>query len=638
MPASRNPFFIRTAEQAESDAQFLSVFSLSVLELLPDGGQWDRFVPIESPPGSGKSTLLRLFTPTVLNSIVSAREHEDLQGLVRKLTGLGVIDESGVRLLGILVNCREDYSRLADLPVDDREQQHLFRILLHARLALLTIRAALQLSGRAYPRDVGAVRFEPRADATGRRPDARVIEGDDIFERARATEAAVVDSLNSFSPKSPSLREDAVIDDVFQVLNTHRLMVDGRETAQDTLIMFDDAHLLEDSQRTALVSELERHDQSCFGSWMAMRLRALEPAELISEEVTRTGRERVESVRFDRWLPGRIENWLLDVGERRTRRAEIDVPSFEAWLAGSLAAEFDPAQLASVAGEERRRAHEVASQYGDRYRDWLTSTESSVVAMPRIEQAARWAQIQVLMARSIGKPQQEFDFGPLAPPDADSSTLEAARIAVAKRNDIPYYFGPRKVAQLGSSNVDQFLALSATLFDRLLNSGNVGRRGFSALLPSEQNRTLLAQSRTYVRELIVSLPYGKDVYNLTTAIAQLCRDESLKPNVPITPGVTGVSISLSDRDMLIDDARASKPEAVRLLTALASAVAHNVVSLRVTDRKRDEDRAVFYLNRLICPAFDLPLGFGGYKPLKVLQLSDWVLTGKPSFQQRLGMA
>ena len=51
MPASRNPFYVRTAEQAESDDQFLNLFSLAVLDLLPEDGSWNRFLPIESAPG-----------------------------------------------------------------------------------------------------------------------------------------------------------------------------------------------------------------------------------------------------------------------------------------------------------------------------------------------------------------------------------------------------------------------------------------------------------------------------------------------------------------------------------------------------------------------------------------------------------
>ena len=244
------------------------------------------------------------------------------------------------------------------------------------------------------------------------------------------------------------------------------------------------------------------------------------------------------------------------------------------------------------------------------------------------------------MERRIQKLQREFTFEPLSPVDvnlAGQDTLEPATMFISFRNDLPYFYGAQRVAQLASMNVDQFLSLAAALFDLLLNTGSIGRRRNRPLPPSFQNRLILVQSRDYVESLRTSLPYGQDVFNLVTAIAQLCREESLRPNVPITPGVTGVSIQVSERDKLIDAALSSNSTDRRLLNALGSALAHNVLMLRITDRQRDEDRAVFYLNRLVCPAFDLPLGFGGYKPQALSRLTEWVSTGQPSRQRRLGI-
>ena len=392
MPASRNPFYIRTAEQAESDDQFLNLFSLAVLDFLPEDRSWNRFLPIESAPGSGKSTLLRLFTPTVLTSIANARNRPEFHDLIKKLTEIDAIDANGVQLLGVLVNCKEDYSRLADLRPDAPAHEALFRALLHSRLALLTIRAALQITGHAYPSDVNVVRFEPRGDAAIRRPDARVIRGGELFDRARATEELIVDSLNSFAPRPPSLRDAPIIDDFFQLLNTHRILLDGQEATRHTLIMFDDAHLLDVSQRRFLISELERHDQSAFASWMAMRLRALEPPDLISEAV-RPNRERLSPVRFEGRGPSRIETWLLDVGDRRARRAQRDVSSLAACLADSLETEFDHSTLVAIAEEERLRSYKLARPHGDLYRAWLAHTDNGVAQLPPLEQAVRWAQL-----------------------------------------------------------------------------------------------------------------------------------------------------------------------------------------------------------------------------------------------------
>lgn len=637
MPASRNPFYIRTAEQAETEEQFLSLFSLEVLDLLPEDGSWNRFLPIESAPGGGKSTLLRLFTPTVLTTIANGQSRTEFRELLKFLTRVDAIRASDVALMGILVNCKEDYGRLVELPLDDFQQQNIFRALLHSRLGLLAIRAALQLSSNRFPADVDVVRFEPRPNDTFRRPDARVISGRELFERARVTEQIIVEALNSFEIDLSRLKQIKVVDDVFQLLNTHRLTVSGEEVHQHTLLMFDDAHLLAKVQRETLEGELLRHDQIGFASWMAMRLRALDPPSLISEAVRRN-REAFEPVRLDRGEPKRVESWLLDVGNRRARRAQRDVPSFAACFAESLETEFDHSELLSVAGKERQRAYDLGRPYGELYATWLAAAEEETRTLAPFEQAIKWAQLQIRMERRIRKIQREFIFEPLSLMEVDntlSSTQEAATLQVCLRNGLPYYFGVAKIADLASGNVEQFLALAAELFDLLLNSGNLTRRQQRPLSPSVQHRLLMEQSRTYVEGLRTTLPYGEDVYDLVTAIADLSREESQRPNVPVTPGVSGISLQIQDRDYLIARARADSPPHRRLLNALASAVAHNVLSPRTTNRHRDDDRVVFYLNRLICPRYGVPLGYGGYKPQRLSRVIEWVGAGANPFARQL---
>ena len=626
MPASRNPFFVRTAEQAESDDQFLSLFSLAVLDLLPDDGSWNRLLRIELAPGSGKSTLLRVFTPTVLKSIVNRRHQSEFSKLADKLARLDVIDENGVQLLGVLVNCKDDFNRLADLPLDHMSQSSLFWALLHSRLALLSIRAVLQLNGLTYPRDVGLVSFEPRSDGVERRPDARVITGRDVFERTRRAEQNIVDSLNRFVPSAPNIENGSPIDDFLQLLNTHRIHIKGGEPVRHILIMFDDAHMLADAQRVELTKELERHDQSAFASWLAMRLRALSPRDLITETV-HPNRESYPTLNFDRWSVQKIESWLEEVGDRRARRAQRDVSSFEACLANSLETELDSSVLKEVAAKERQRSYNLAKPYGVLYDLWLAYWEKIISELPPREKAIRWAQLQILMQRRIQNNQAEFDFEPLPEvyvEEARPNTLEMATMFVSHRNNLPFFFGVQKVAQLASSNVDQFLSLSAALFDLLLDGGYLGRGHLQELPPSAQHRLIVAESTNYVTGLGTSLPYGYDVSRLVEGIASLCHTETWRPNVPVTPGVTGISIQVTERNELIEKGSSPNTSEGRLLNALASAVAHNVFTLKVTQGRRDGDRAIFYLNRLICPSFRLPLGYGGYKQRRVADLLGWM--------------
>ena len=629
IPSLRNPFLIRTAEQSESDDQFLNLFSENVLDILPEDGSWNRYLPILSAPGGGKSSLLRLFTPRVLSSIVNSRHQPEFTDLVSKLTRLDAIGGEGAQLLGVLVNCKEDYNRLPYLGVGDAELKGLFGALMHSRLALLTIRAALQLTGHIYPSDVSVLRFEPRSDEVMRRPDARTITGEDLFLSARKAEQNIVDSLNSLVPGPPSLDEDLSFNDFFQLLNTHRIVIDGGLAPKHILLMFDDAHLLDDRQRDLLVEELERHDQCAFASWVAMRLRALRPPTIISEEV-RPNREGFKPIQLDDLdlRKKNIEPWLLDVAERRISRAEPELTSFAGCLSDSLEAEFNSKTLSVVVESERALAYELARPFGQLYNEWLSGKDLEVSALSLYDQAVRWSQLQVIMQRRIQNLQGEFTFTPL-PYDqianSTSNTLEMATIFMLSRNKLPYYFGVKQIAQLGSGNVDQFLSLSGSLYDLLLNMGRLGRNR-RQLPPSAQHRLIVEESHSYVGGLHSRVPYGQDVANLVNGIAQLSQQETWRPNVPITPGVTGISIQNSERKALVSAAQQPESDERRLVNALASAVAHNVLSLRQTKRQRDEDRTIFYLNRLICPMLGLPLGFGGYKPRKVPDLMEW-LTG-----------
>ena len=636
MPASRNPFFVRMAEQSESDDQFLSLFSLSVLDLLTEDGSWNRLLPIELPPGAGKSTLLRLFTPTVLTTIANRRHQSDFEPLAEKLSDLDAIDANGVQLLGVLVNCKDDFNRLADLSIDEKDQLSLFWALLHSRLALLTIRAALQLNGLTYPRDVHAIRLEPRPDGVIRRPDARTISGTDLFERARTTEQGIVDSLNRFIPRAHEVGEDSTVGDFFQLLNTHRISVQGGRSTKHVLLMFDDAHMLDDTQRDALNLELRRHDQSAFASWVATRLNALSPPDVISE-VAHPNRESFTPLSFDKWSPQRMESWLLEVGDRRAQRAQRDVSSFEACLSDALETEFSPSVLEQAAESERDLAHQLAESYGVLYSLWLDYWEAKVAELLPFERATRWAQLQIIMSRRIQNQQAEFVFEPLSIALIENvrpDTLEMAAMFVSERNDLPYYFG----AQLASSNVDQFLSLSAALFDLLLDGGYLGRRHPRELPPSAQHRLIVQQSQNYLNGLAASLPYGYDVSNLIAGIAELCKEQSWLPNVPYTPAVTGVSVQVRERNTLVETARDPSSPERRLVNALASALAHNVLIHRPSEGRQDGDRAVFYLNRLVCPALGLPMGFGGYRQRRVSHLQEWMVGTSQAHQLELGVS
>ena len=95
--------------------------------------------------------------------------------------------------------------------------------------------------------------------------------------------------------------------------------------------------------------------------------------------------------------------------------------------------------------------------------------------------------------------------------------------------------------------------------------------------------------------------------------------------MPYPPGVTGTALLMGERKLLLDeDYRMKTPGAERLFGALASAVAHNILNADLDYSVKNNRYMVLYVNRLLCPRFGLPLGFGGFKERRLQAMVGWI--------------
>lgn len=638
MPTPRNLFRLRMAEQAQTDDQFLALFSSRVVELLREGQIWDRLVRFESAPGGGKTSLLRLFTPGSLTRVFRMRHHPDNQELVKQLQGLGVIDDAGVQLLGVYVNCHHDYSQIAELSLDSNQRRAWFISLLGARSTLLMLKAACQMGRIRYPDDAGRISFQRVDESLTTDTFEDVVSGADLYVQAKAMEAEISGAINHLG-RTPTLdlsgqgRLELPL-----LLSNHRAYVDGRLLAKRGLLMFDDTHTTDRDQQSWLADELERHDVTV-ARWMAMRLTALSPAEAMSEPATE-GRESL-TIRLDDWTRATFEKWLIDIADRRAIRAESTIHSFQSLLADFLTSdvEFEAASTALVS--ERSAALESAATHSALFTDWFEATERSAAFQAPSDAAAEWARLRILVERRLQRRQIEFEFASLPEDElthAPGDLLEVGRLFVASRNDVPYYFGVKRIAQLGSWNVEQFLRICAELFDALVNAGLVSRSGVRELSGRQQDRIARAVSRAFLASIQRDVPYGVDVHNLVTALGTMARQETYRPSAPYAPGVTGFAISMRERAHLIARPAADNGESSRLLRALHAAITHNILKPSLDRRVKGGEWMVLYLNRLLCPSFDLPLGYGGFREQKLSEVERWVVDGTPSVGRQLKLA
>lgn len=636
---AQNPFRLRASEQAISDDQFLSLVGPLVLDMLPKDQLWDRLVVIESAPGAGKTTILRLFTPTSLRLLERLRSQDAYKPLFDRLRGLEVLTPQGPTVSGVLINCREQYATIQDLPIDGPMQIRWFFGLLDARITLLTLRSILTLHGFSYPTDAYRIEVRPNERAT---VPTGPMTGSQLYDRASEAERVLTDSLDSLvgARNVSSYLLNSL--QVPRLLSTSDVFLDEVRLTERLLLMFDDVHELAYEQRRALRRELEQRGLAV-ARWIAQRSQAVEPVELLN--FARTEGRDFEQVQIEEWAQGtrgrgeRFFDLLDEIGTRRAQRAQIGVENLESCLSNALGAsqEFDRAK------EARNKAKEQAltiSRGRQQFSEWVAKeTSAAEETLNPFEAALRWRKLSIMIERQARRRQLVLDI-PLPSSqleERDSSDIHtAAELFLAKEYHLPFYYGMKRIRQLSSWNIEQFLRVAGDLFEQILASVTLSRGRTTRLTAAQQDTLLRSVSQRRLSTLPREIPYGSDVQKLVRAMGTFCQEETYRPTAPYAPGVTGVGISTAESARLREAAESSGDGPLqRLSRVIASAIAHNVLEVRSDVKVKGGTWTVFHLNRLYCPVFELPLEYSGFRERVGLdQLASWVIDERPA---RLGL-
>ena len=629
MREPRNPFRLRASEHIESDETFVRLFSPEVLDMLNAPDIWERPQIIRSAPGGGKTSLLRLFTPSSLRTIHAFRTQEYTKDLFRSLTALGAMDDTGPLVVGVFLGCGHSFATLEDLELDDARKRRLFLSLLNARIVLATLRGILDLH-QEDASHLSSICLE-RNNATSE-PLGAIDEstGTGLFDWAQGLERTVCEALDSFLPLSESRLpgHDSLV--ALTMLGTTKVLFDGRPVAKRILIMLDDIHLLTTKQREWLLNAVLAL-RSPVSVWLAERLEALTVDELLSLGSPR-GRDYGKPINIeDYWRGSRVtkfERMVSSVADRRTRDAkDVEIGRFGDCLQDTLDGDDWRATyergIQIVAARVKRR---VSGQ--PKFAAWISEREAASDT-PR-EQLLGWRTMEILVERELRKGQQtldfiEFDASELAQKDS-SDVRAAAELFTASEFDLPYYYGLSRLACLASSNIEQFLWLSGDIFEECVSAALL--RKATHLTPKSQERILRKSIKEVWKELPQRVRYGTQVMRLLESIGGFAQWETWKPNAPYSPGVTGVAISMSERETLKTALQeGSDRQTILLGEVIASCIAHNLLEITLNYKCKGQYWMVMYLNRMLCVHFGLPLQYGGWREKRLVDLQIWLARG-----------
>ena len=625
----RNPFRMRASEHIASDTTFLRLFGPGVLDLIPAEEPFPRLFIFRSAPGGGKTSLLRAFTPSSIINLYANRVHDEYKELYAKMKHLGAVDDRGPQLLGIMLSCAKNYATLDDLPWNPRYRKRLFFSLLNCRVLLSTMRSALQLRSLEYPNDLSRLSMKGDTDicrALGLPESGR---GDEVFEWASNIEAEISKVLDSLDPQPPDAIGHSDLSSL-QLLRPAQVLIDDTPVASRLLVMLDDVHKLSPSQRLNLGKALsEMRDGAA--TWLAERLEALRSDELL-DIGSRRDRDYSENAAtlemYWREYPKRFQRTLSAIADKRVREAQqTEIDSFGTCVPNALETPdmTNSLEEACVATRER-----VKASWSDkeRFQYWLVAAEATDGTA--YERGVAWQVLDILIARENRNRQLSFDLDlPLSPEELkrrdDSAVKAAAELFLADRFRLPYYFGFPKLVSLASSNIDLFLTIAGELFEEASSAAILGK---SCQLSVERQHEIVkrAARRWWDQDVLRGLPLQVEVRRFIEAIGRFGRRQTYQANAPYAPGVTGISITMAERDQLRNEKfLSSRPDMSRLSRTLGICLAHNLLEAVLDHSQGYDRRMVLYLNRFLCCHFDLPLQYGGWRAKKPQELALWAL-------------
>jgi hypothetical protein len=415
---------------------------------------------------------------------------------------------------------------------------------------------------------------------------------------------------------------------VLQVLGSQPPLFDHCPVAGRVVLLLDDVHKLTAKQREWLVDSILTM-RSSTTVWIAERLEALNVEKLLSTGAAK-GRDYDEITIEDYWRGSRAQKFVKltsSVADRRARDvSDVEMGPFASCLQDSLDGnEWQNVFTSSISIVANRVKERAVNR--QRFSEWIAEREASG-GTPR-EQLLAWRKLEILIERDLQKSQQTFNFE-LSIEELqhreDASVQGAAELFASQEFKFPYYYGLSRLACLASSNIEQFLMLAGDIFEECVSAALLRRP--TDLSPQDQERILRKAVKATWRRLPDRIPYATQVMRFLESIGNLAHWETYKPNAPYAPGVTGVAISMSDRDVLRESIGVAPKESSGLLAqVIATCIAHNLIEINLNQKCKGQYWMVMYLNRMLCMHFNLPLQYGGWREKRLSELQTWIDIG-----------
>lgn len=620
----RNPFRMRASEKIISDANFLGIYSPTILDVLIEQDQsfvlWDNVSYIHSSPGGGKTSLLRVFEPSVLNSIFTSQSN--YKEIFSKLKKINVFSDDQINVLGVYILCSRSFEILEDINFEPHHKKRLFFSLLNSRVILATLKNILILKNKRFPDDLKFISINYENSGNEWTGIQFPTTGDVLYDWAASVEEKIFDTLDSLVPIKESTLPGHNELFSFSLMSAENLNFNGQKICEKILFMIDDAHVLTKNQRNTIKSGLIEK-RGNYTLWIAERIEVLELEDVLNRNLIKDRDFQIINIEdYYRNRDSKTTALFSAIAEKRAQLSD-GLNSFHDNLLNVLNEDKFKVEYNRSIEESIYFFNQVKSATS-RFDIWIDSTLSTPLTYK--EKSVKYKQLEIIINRQLKKQQLSFDFGFDIEElnDLISSEIKSTSdYFVSINQKIPYYYGFQNLTKISSCNIEQFLSFAAELFERMLSNNLLGNT--IMLEPEEQEKIINDIVLSKWKNFKTSLPYSNNISKFLIKLGNFCREETNQINAPYAPGVNGFAIKDISKNLFRSDPWINDPNYDNLLNVLSTCVAYNLLEIRsVNQGTKGQSWNVYYLNKWLCVYFKLPLSYGNWRPKSPSELIKWI--------------
>lgn len=321
-----------------------------------------------------------------------------------------------------------------------------------------------------------------------------------------------------------------------------------------------------------------------------------------------------------------FEKFVRLVSDKRARHVPLDFDiNLHRDLSNNVVTAHGKQDLQKATNKIKKKIYKSARDT-HAYDNWIERLEQSEES--DYDSMISWRTLEIEIAREKDRMQTRLLDIPLEnkQENTGSNLIPMSKFFIHRELGMPYYFGFSQIAAMSTYNIEMFLKMAAEMFDEIW-SQRINDRKDDTLAAPRQEEIIKEIARKYFDQIPQTDENGRDVTTFLSSFQQWARNETMRPTAPYPPGITGIGISYECYEHMMTSYLKSDDQAYkRLINVLRSCIVHNYMSVRYDARQgRPDSRVVvFYLNRLLCAHFDLPLGRGGWRHKKLDELCRWL--------------